>query len=181
MKLLNKLIAKMKEDKRVEIAVYAVLVVLGVCICLLTGTDKPSAEASSARPEVYAAEEETEARLSKVLSQIRGAGKVEVMITYETGVELVPAMSTDTQSSVTSGGESVSENKSESSRPVIASGGSEPLVLTQRQPRVRGVIVVSEGAADISVRIDLQNAVRALLGVELDNVEVFEMKNDGGQ
>lgn len=174
MKLFKKLTDKMKTDKRFEIAVYALLAALGVGICLLTGVSEKSAAASV----TTASQPDTEARLCEVLSKIRGAGAVDVMITYETGVELVPAMSTDTQSSVTTGGESMSENRVESSRPVTGSGGSEPIVLTERQPRVRGVIVVAEGAADISVRIDLQNAVRALLGVALDKVEVFEMKNN---
>lgn len=177
MKFFKKLTAKMKADKRFEIAVYALLAAFGVGICLLTGFtgDAQAGKESVASAAVSASD--TEARLCEVLSKIRGAGMVDVMITYETGVELVPAMSTDTQQSVTTGGDSTSENKVESSRPVTSAGGSEPLVLTERQPRVRGVIVVAEGAADISVRIDLQNAVRALLGVELDKVEVFEMKN----
>lgn len=40
---------------------------------------------------------------------------------------------------------------------------------------VRGVIVVAQGAADISVRLKLQAAVQAVLGVEADKVEVLEM------
>ncbi len=178
MELFKKLTDKMKADKRFEIAVYALLAALGVGICLLTGINGgEKAASSSAAPATAPAQPDTEARLCEVLSKIRGAGAVDVMITYETGVELVPAMSADTQSSITTGSESTSENRVESSRPVTGSGGSEPIVLTERQPRVRGVIVVAEGAADISVRIDLQNAVRALLGVELDKVEIFEMKN----
>jgi hypothetical protein len=40
------------------------------------------------------------------------------------------------------------------------------------------VIVVAEGAAQLSVRRDLQNAVRAATGVPLSHIEVFEMTVD---
>ena len=87
-------------------------------------------------------------------------------------------MSTDTQTGITQSAESVTENRTESSRPVTVSqgGGNEALVLTEKQPIVRGVIVIAEGAADIAVRINLQNAVRTVLGIELSCIEVFEMK-----
>ncbi len=49
----------------------------------------------------------------------------------------------------------------------------------ERQPTVRGVIVVAQGAADISVRMKLQSAVQAVLGVEASRVEVLEMGING--
>ncbi len=44
--------------------------------------------------------DDIESRLEEILSQIEGAGEVRVMITYATGTEIVPAMSTESQSSV---------------------------------------------------------------------------------
>ena len=41
--------------------------------------------------------EDTEEKLKATLSKINGAGKVEVMITYKSGPEIVPAFSIDTQ------------------------------------------------------------------------------------
>lgn len=104
------------------------------------------------------------------------------MITYDTGAQIIPAMSTDTQTGITqssgTGTESVTENRTESSRPATVSqtGGNEAIVLTEKQPVVRGVIVIAEGAADITVRMNLQNAVRTVLGVDLSCIDVFEMK-----
>ena len=45
----------------------------------------------------------------------------------------------------------------------------------EKMPQVRGVIVVAEGAGDISVRMKLQSAVQAVLGVEASGIEVLEM------
>lgn len=175
----------MKKDKRFELCVYSALVLLGVLIYAATtvpkgGNVEPAA--ANVADTVYSSERETEERLKSVLSCIRGAGEVEVMITYDTGAQIVPAMSTDTQTGITqssgAGSESITENRTESSRPatVSQSGGNEAIVLTEKQPVVRGVIVIAEGAADIAVRMNLQNAVRTVLGVELSCIEVFEMK-----
>ena len=49
-----------------------------------------------------------------------------------------------------------------------------PYLLYEKEPEIRGVIVVAEGAADVSVRLDLQRAVCAVLNVPISAVEVFE-------
>lgn len=180
-KLLAKLTDRMKKDKRFELCVYGALVLAGILIYAATTVPKSKTEntgAAETQSIVCSSERETEERLKSVLSCIRGAGKVEVMITYDTGAQIVPAMSTDTQTGITQSAESVTENRTESSRPVTVSqgGGNEAIVLTEKQPIVRGVIVIAEGAADIAVRINLQNAVRTVLGIELSCIEVFEMK-----
>ena len=183
--LFIRLTERMKQDKRFELCVYGALVLAGLLVYV--GTAAPKGDASKKNTEapvqtVYSGERETEERLEHILSCIRGAGKVEVMITYDTGTQIVPAMSTDTQTGITqnSGNDSQStiENRTESSRPATVSqnGGNEAIVLTEKQPVVRGVIVIAEGAADIAVRLNLQNAVRTVLGVELSCIEVFEMK-----
>ena len=128
-----------------------------------------------------ASEAELETRLQEVLCCIRGAGRVEVMITYDTSREIVPAMttnvnSTGSESSNGDGSSSSSQQSTESTEPatVSGSGGNEPIVLKEIEPQVRGVIVVAEGAADINVRMDLQRAVRAVLDIPLSRIEVFE-------
>ena len=49
-------------------------------------------------------------------------------------------------------------------------------MLTEVQPLVRGVIVVAEGAEDIAVKLNLQYAVKTVLGIDDDCIEVFEME-----
>lgn len=137
-------------------------------------TDKGKAAEAASVPALDA-----EARLREVLGRIRGAGNVDVMITYETGAELVMAMSTDVntneQETSDGGKTSRSEQTTESSTPALVGGsGGEPVVLMQKEPVVRGVIVVADGAADVRVRLDLQRAVRAVLDVPVSRIEVFE-------
>ena len=182
----NGIAMRLRASKRLEIVIYggvALLAVILYAAALFPSKEKKAAEAESAVSERLQAETEAdiEARLREVLSCIRGAGQVEVMITYETGTQIVAAMSTNTNTtaSETNDGErtSTSTQTTERAEPAtIESGaGSEPLILLEKTPTVRGVIVVSEGAADITVRLDLQRAVKAVLDIPLSRIEVFEL------
>lgn len=182
MKILDKakclaagLVVKMKADRRLELSIYAGLMALCILLCLPSCGEKKRQTVQNTENAAYSYDAaDMEARLMKTLSCIRGAGSVQVMITYDTGPEIVPATRRDVQ--VSTGGAS-SESRAESQEPVTVyqNGEDAAIVLTERMPTVRGVIVVAEGAADISVKLKLQSAVQAALGVEAARVEVFEM------
>lgn len=179
--LLSKLISAMRKNKKTEIAVY---VTVGVCVLLLyllaTGGNGKKTEEGQVEV-ISATEAQIEDRLAQTLSQIRGAGKVKVMITYDTTAELVPAMSSAKQSSEskTDGGSTVNENESNELATINTGGEQEAVVLKEIQPKVRGVIVIAEGAADISVKLNLEYATATVLGIEADAIEIFEMRSDG--
>lgn len=171
--ILDAFVMKMKGNKRLELGIYGGLALLCLLLCL-PGRQTDSDTVIQPLPAA-SGEDELEQRLMDTLSCVRGAGKVKVMITYDTGAELVPAMSTDVTSSVSEAGEN--QMRTESSSPVTAyrNGENEAIVLMEKEPTVRGVIVVAQGAADVSVRLKLQAAVQAVLGVEASRVEVLEM------
>lgn len=180
---LNRLTAKMKQNKKLEIGIY---VGIGLLIVILYLTGMKPSQTNTQQAQQPAAQpleaRDDEARLKNALSQIKGAGKVEVMLTYENGRELVPALSTDTQSS-SQAGDQVSN--SEATRPVTLSksGEEEPIVLKEVEPKIRGVIVIAQGADDIKVRMDLARAVSKVLDVTMDRIEVFTMEAEekGGE
>ena len=122
-----------------------------------------------------------ESRLEDILSTVRGAGRVRVLITYATAGERVAATVSTTDESVseTSGGATAtrSEQSRQMKQPATISteGGQSPIILVEKEPEIRGVLVVAEGAADPTVRLNLQRAVQAVTGVSLSCIEVFEM------
>jgi len=129
--------------------------------------------------------DDQETRLKEVLSTIKGAGKVDVMITYKTGKELVPAMnttesSTETEEQDSNGGVRRVSQTDINTQPVsmTTASGSQPLITREIQPEVLGVIVVAEGADDIRVRMELQKAVQTVLGVSSSQVEIFVMEDN---
>ncbi|MBR0424594.1 MAG: hypothetical protein IJK01_00535 [Clostridia bacterium] len=172
----------------VRFGLYGILILLAVGF-YFAGTDRLRCESRAGPTDVAAIGESTsgdtlEKRLVKVLSQIRGAGRVEVLVTYETTGEIVTAMSVksdeDVRDAITGTDSTTQRSTSTVTEPATVKGGDgqTPIILVEKEPVVRGVIVVAEGAAQLSVRRDLQNAVRAATGVPLSHIEVFEMTVD---
>ncbi len=162
---------------------YASLVLYGTLL-LLAGLFYGLGEGwfqAAPRDGPAAAEVTLEARLEDILSTVRGAGKVRVLVTYATAGERVAATVSTLDESVseTSGVNSAtrSEQSREMRQPATVSteSGQSPIILVEREPEIRGVIVVAEGAADPAVRLSLQRAVQAVTGVPLSCIEVFEM------
>lgn len=169
------LVERLRDNKKLETAVYAILAIAAAVIFFAWGgisCDKGKGAAPEAeKPEENAAlsERALEERLEAILSRIDGAGKVSVMITYDSGSTLVTAE----ESTRTTGG----NGSSESVKPSTVSGGGSqsPIVLTEIMPKIRGVIVVAEGADNIRVRVELQNAVMTVLAAEPSAISVFPM------
>ena len=55
----------------------------------------------------------------------------------------------------------------------VASVSGEALIIKENQPKVRGVIVIAEGASSIAVRNSILSAVMTLLDVTADKVEIL--------
>lgn len=190
--LVKRLVNLLKGNRKLEIALYGG-VILAVLLLYAGGFSKSdertktqsAQETASGAQELTLSEAALEQKLASVLSCIRGAGRVEVMVTYETGAEIITAMSTNTNSDSSEtredGRSSSSTQTTESTEPATVAGsdGDEPIVLLERQPVVRGVIVVAEGAADVRVKLDLQRAVQAVLNIPLAKIEVFERAGTG--
>ncbi len=131
---------------------------------------KKQAPAEEAAASAAEETRELEARLESILSSIAGVGKTKVMLMLDSTEEQIIAR--DSVTKTAQGG------STEESRPsTVSTGGGEsrPIVLTERLPRVRGVIVAAQGAADISVRLNIIAAVSTVLGIDQSCVEVFVM------
>ena len=57
---------------------------------------------------------------------------------------------------------------------IITQNGEEtPLVLMEILPVVKGVVVVAEGAKDVGVKLQLLEAVQALLSLSSGNIQIL--------
>ena len=121
---------------------------------------------------------ETEKKLSKMLSGIKNAGKVDIMITFESTPERVIAYITSSTKNTSSGGDGgYNENNSNTSSPqvIYVSGEQIPLILKEVSPKVTGVLIVAEGADDVKVKLDIINAVSVLLNISTEQIKVLTM------
>jgi stage III sporulation protein AG len=186
----NEKIQKLKEmfkgKKGLELLITIVIIAIIAGIYLSTlqkqDTGKTQKESSSLTLADYA--ERTEKRLKEVLSAIEGAGNVEVMITYESGPEIIPVVDSSTQKNSTEStsqdSTSLNTSETESAKAVTVQqqSGAEPIVLMEKQPKVRGVIVIAQGANNMRVKIEVQQAVKTVLDVSLNCIDVFTMKSN---
>jgi stage III sporulation protein AG len=171
---------KIKNSKKTKYAIVATLCILLMIIYFFPEKSNKSTTQNISNNTVI--EKTAKEQLEEVLCNIKGTGKVSVMITYESGNEVVCANNVETQmSTVTektqSGTTKESETVIESKTPITigAGEGENPLVIIEKEPQVRGVIVVAEGADDLKVRMNLQKAVETVLQVSPDQVEIFAM------
>ncbi|MBS5644569.1 MAG: hypothetical protein KHW46_02265 [Clostridiales bacterium] len=178
LKKLHGLNAKKKTQYLAVLLVVAIILVIYFSSLDTGGAKKTDDKAEAGAPaETISSDTEMEDRLKRVLSKVDGVGDVDVIINYESTAERVPAFSEDRQVSKSDSQDTSSETTSEKSdiATVQGNGASEALIVKENQPEVRGVIVVAQGAEDISVRMNLLNAVTTLLNVSADKVEILKM------
>ena len=179
----SKLIAKIKSIKHIRIILAVVLMVM-VFILWFVRFDFNTKETTTANSvntnNIANYTAELESRLSKTLSQIEGAGSVDVMITLDGSSQLILAYDTESRTNSTdnttpSGTSTKSNNTTTNSTPIIITknGQSEPLILSEIMPNIKGVVVVCEGANNIRVKLNILQAVQALLGVSSGQIEIF--------
>lgn len=127
--------------------------------------------------EIYILEE----RLEKILSKIEGAGKVSVMVTYISGNEKVPAYDTkksenNTKEEDERGGlREISQKDLEEkiAYEEVQSGTKQPIIIKEKEPLVKGVVVVADGAKDPLVKDNLTRAAQTLMDIPIHKVQVF--------
>ena len=121
---------------------------------------------------------ELEARLSAILSQVDGAGKVAVLITFKDSGETVVKSDNTKTDGITGDGERLGEKKREEK--VVFSkksdGSLTPYVTKTIYPEISGVLVLAQGASDAGVTVRLTEAVSAVLGIEINKIKVMKME-----
>jgi stage III sporulation protein AG len=127
--------------------------------------------------------EKLEQELAGILSRVKGVGKVVVLITLESGPSSVYGENRETTARLTTeddaagGRREVEESTSRTEVVVSREGqGERPLLLMEIKPRLRGVMVIAEGAADPQLRERLVLALQAGLGVAAHRITVLPMK-----
>ncbi len=152
----------LKKEKNKKL-VYVILII-GV-ILLSLPSFLPQKEVEPSRETVV--NERLEERLSDIISEISGVGKVKVMITYKSTSEKRVAKDKNTRNSAN---EIYEEEKN-----VLLGSGSEqkPFITREEMPKILGVAVVAEGGGRDDVKAEISRAVRALTGVSANNIAVF--------
>ena len=144
-----------------------VLLVLAVGVLLLLlpmggGEEKPAA-AAEPLTECFSLEE-FEEKLARTISQIRGAGEAQVVLSLKSGSRQVLAQDTQRGADGDSSSATVTLGRS--------SGSQEVVPLQTLAPQFQGALVVCPGGEDPEVCLQIIQAVSALTGLGSDRISV---------
>ena len=140
----------------------ALIILVGVVLMLIPGKKEETTivpEVSVSPPSVSIREE-----LEKILSNIQGAGRVQVMLTEKSGEQIV--YQTDTTGS-------------DREDTVIITGQDRVqsgLVQQILPPTYRGAIVLCQGADSPAVCLAVKEAVSKVTGLDTSEISVLKMK-----
>ena len=187
--------SKLKKPKKEQLVVLLLFGVLLVVIALPTttetmGADKKDADISGTQgaagtdTATLTYEEQLEKRLSAILSQVAGAGRVEVMVTLESrGERIVEKDTPESRKSVeetdSSGGSRTTDEQDWGEETVYyedGSGGKSPYVVKELEPNIEGVLVLAEGGDSAVVKQELLEAVQALFPIEAHKVKIMKLE-----
>lgn len=155
---------KIKSSKKVQyLIIFIVFGIIFLSIIYSTFFSNKSSDEIVSSSEYV---KELEDRLKTTLSSVKGAGKVSVVITVESGMETVIAMKTTTTETVN--GKEIVET------PILVNG--KTVVLKENYPKIIGVLIVAEGAKNIAVLSKIQQATQSLLNINVNQIEILTMK-----
>jgi stage III sporulation protein AG len=140
-------------------AILLLVAALGAALLLFGGqTSAPAGEEYARLREEY--RKETEQRVAKLCAQVKGVGRVSVLLTLEAGEEYVYA-----------------KDEGASGGTDYVTGQSGGLLLYRRTPKVAGVAVVCDGGGNESVANRLRELLHATLDVPYSRISISPAKS----
>lgn len=177
-----------KKDK-----VRNIIIIVGLCgivliyLSTLFSSDSKAEETTAEDTLYFSAteyEEKLEARLSKIITAITGEENPEIMVTLESSNQYVYAKDEKNSSSNSTeyeeGSVKESQNSADDENSYIilkdSNGSQYALKITEIQPEIKGVVVVSKYADDIIVQEKIINAMKTALNISSSKVCVVSAK-----
>ena len=154
-----------------------IITVLFIAIILLIYFSSFSFESSSKseaiqdlyvkEDELVLYEKELEEKIQRTLSSIKDSGEVSVMVCFSEGIETVIAYKTEKE---IKNGVTI-----ETKTPLLVTndGKSETIVLEKIMPKPTSIVVVSTGAKNTNVKLEILRAVQTMFGSTNCNIEIF--------
>lgn len=174
--LKEKICTFFKSDKKMSI--IFLIGIFGILIIFFSsGFTKESYNADLNSSELKFSSEkyvaQLEAKILDMVSEIEGAGKSKVVITLESGVEYVYAeeskQNTDSTQNITGSDSKKIQTKDNYEKKLILvdgqNGSKEALITKQLEPVIKGVVIVCEGADNLTVQNRIIDAVTTVLDI----------------
>lgn len=167
----------------------SILLLLGIVgillICLSqfwpSSSSKSSSASSASKTTATDYAQQLENSLRGIIGNIQGVGRVQVMVTLQSGVQYEYEQNQKTTSSrtaTTGDNAQTQENTNTEQDTVLADNGSgsqQPLIKTEMQPSVKGVVIVCDGGNDPSVQDEVLQTVMTALNLPATSISISPM------
>ncbi|MCI8633750.1 MAG: hypothetical protein HFE64_09775 [Lachnospiraceae bacterium] len=163
--------------------VFPFLLGLGVIFLVFSNThiskqeEADQTQESAEAAEIKATyEEQLTRRLEDALSHIKGAGRVRVMLTLADGGEAYVLQDSEYTRSETEdmnvSGQGRRMVEEQHQTETVRDAAQQPFILREEAPKVRGILIMAEGADSSVVQQELLQATQALLGISAQRVHI---------
>ncbi len=166
--------SKLKKNKNFLVCVavgLAVLIAIIYFSSLLGTNDKSSSTKEDNIETNFSTSEEyviyLENKLENVISQVKGAGNVDVIVTLEKGFEYVYLTEEETKTSA---------NGITTTTTTVVMVDGEPVLTEEIYPIIKGIVIVSAGANDVAVKMNILTLIQTVVDVDSSKISIFTSK-----
>lgn len=165
---------KLKKLKRKEVLIavgLAVILAIAYFAFLVPkSSEKPSqAPQNDITSQTFSSSSEyteyLENKLENVITSVKGAGDVKVILSLEKGFEYIYA--TEEETKTTSNGTSITTVS-------ILMVDGQPVIKEEIYPLVGGVVVIASGAEDVGVRMNILSIIQTVVKVDNSKINILD-------
>ena len=180
---LKERLSKLKEKLPKSKSSFLIAIgIFGLLLLLISSfdfsSDQPPTEAQSVAVKSDGSVDYTdrlEQKLEELIGDMLGGTKVTVMITLESGTEYIYADEVKTDADITKDQSALKTQQSDSNHKTYitvkdADGNEWPLIVTEKMPVIRGVVVVCESGETGAVSSAVRQAVKSALNVDENKI-----------
>ena len=150
---------------------FAGLIVLIGIVLMLLPVDKTRETESEVSTPTYATQPALSVQLTEILGQIKGAGRVAVVLTESCGMQYVYQTNDDFTEDTDR-----TDRRTDTVLITDSQRNQAGLIQTTIPPQYLGAIVVCDGADDPNVKLAVVDAVSKATGLGSDKISVLKMK-----
>ncbi len=171
---------KIMSSKLKYIVLLGLIGILLIVFSITTKKENKSKEKTQNQSNTITTDEyvkKLEDKLNNIISKIKGVGQSEVFITIENGIENIYANSEKKSTNSNENFSGKMSKKDDLQKDVVvidSNNGKQALVITQKEPTIKGVLVVCDGADDVYVVEQVIDAVCKSLNIKKNRMSVVK-------
>lgn len=147
-----------KTLSKIKIEYLLVVVFLAVAVLIFFGGGETKRVEGEEAIDCYV--NGLEKKLEESFSKVAGAGDVDVIISVKSGMETIVAT------------EKITEGNKVSEAPILV--GGKTVTLREDYPEIVGVIIVTKGADNLSLRMSLINSASVFLNIDKNLIQILK-------